>query len=212
MERASFPLDMPNDGAVPINGQSMQAWRQFDADRGFSEEYFADRRFRAQRREKCAVQQSPISNGFAAFSRLADKFVRYISNTPIFACQGESRSIYVEQRKFFKTGEKMAASLREKLKHHRKEAGLSLDDLAKISETSKSYLWELENRDTRRPSAEKLTKIAEALSVTTGYLLDDKADLDEAHLKEAFFRKFNRLPDDDKQRIEEMVEAWSKKK
>ncbi len=106
----------------------------------------------------------------------------------------------------------MAASLREKLKHHRKEAGLSLDDLAKISETSKSYLWELENRDTRRPSAEKLTKIAEALSVTTGYLLDDKADLDEAHLKEAFFRKFNRLPDDDKQRIEEMVEAWSKKK
>lgn len=106
----------------------------------------------------------------------------------------------------------MAASLREKLKKHRKDAGLSLDDLARISDTSKSYLWELENRDTRKPSAAKLTKIAEALSVTTDYLLDDNADLDDAHIKEAFFRKFNRLPAEDKERIQDMIDAWSRKK
>ena len=111
-----------------------------------------------------------------------------------------------------KTGGKMAASLREKLKHHRKEAGLSLDDLAKKSETSKSYLWELENRDTRKPSAAKLTKIAEALSVTTDYLLDDNADLNDEHIKEAFYRKFNRLPEEDKKRIQDMVEKWGEKK
>ncbi len=106
----------------------------------------------------------------------------------------------------------MALSLREKLKKHRLELGYSLDDLAKLSESSKSYLWELENRETRKPSAEKLTKIAEVLNVTTAYLLDDKADMDDKNIKEAFFRKFNRLEDGDKKRIEEMIEVWGKKK
>jgi transcriptional regulator with XRE-family HTH domain len=106
----------------------------------------------------------------------------------------------------------MAASLKDKLREHRKRLGYSLDDLARLSDSSKSYLWELENRDTRKPSAEKLTKIAEALEVTTGYLLDDKADMDESQIKEAFFRKFSRLDGDDKKRIQDMIEAWGKKK
>jgi len=106
----------------------------------------------------------------------------------------------------------MAATLREKLRKHRQELGYSLDDLAKQSGSSKSYLWELENRDTLKPSAEKLTRIAEALSVTTGYLLDDKADLNDKQLKEVFFRKYNRLDDEDKKRIQDMIEAWGKKK
>jgi len=106
----------------------------------------------------------------------------------------------------------MSTSLGEKLRKHRSEKGYSLDRLAKMTDSSKSYLWELENRDTRKPSAEKLTKIAEALSVTTGYLLDENADFDEKHMKEAFFRKFNRLDEGDKKRIEEMIDAWGTKK
>ena len=106
----------------------------------------------------------------------------------------------------------MATSLGEKLKKHRAEHGYSLDRLAKLSESSKSYLWELENRDTRKPSATKLKKIADVLSVTTEYLLDENATLDDKHLKEVFFRKFNRLDDGDKERIEEMIEVWGKKK
>lgn len=106
----------------------------------------------------------------------------------------------------------MATSLGEKLKQHRLKLGYSLDELAKLSESSKSYLWELENRDTRKPSAAKLTKIAEVLSVTTEYLLDENAGLDDKQMKEVFFRKFNRLDDGDKERIEEMIEAWGKKK
>jgi len=105
----------------------------------------------------------------------------------------------------------MALSLREKLKMRRQELGYSLDELAKRTSSSKSYLWELENRDTRKPSAEKLNKIAEALAVTTDYLLDEKAELDDRHIKEAFFRKFNRLEESDKERIQEMIEAWGKK-
>lgn len=105
----------------------------------------------------------------------------------------------------------MATTLGEKLKHHRNEKGYSLDKLAEITGSSKSYLWELENRDARKPSAEKLTKIAQALGVTTDYLLDDKATADEDVLQEAFFRKFNQLEDDDKKKIEQMIDAWGKK-
>ena len=106
----------------------------------------------------------------------------------------------------------MSISLKNKLKERRLELQISLDELAKRANTSKSYLWELENRDTRKPSAEKLTAIAQALDVTTDYLLDDNAGFDDGHMKEAFFRKFNRLEDSDKKRIEDMINAWGRKK
>ncbi|PIW54249.1 MAG: transcriptional regulator [Sphingomonadales bacterium CG12_big_fil_rev_8_21_14_0_65_65_10] len=106
----------------------------------------------------------------------------------------------------------MAVPLREKLKKQRLELGYSLDELAKLSGSSKSYLWELENRDTRKPSAEKLSKIAKVLNVTTEYLLDENADLNDKFVKEAFFRKFNRLDAGDKQRIQDMIDAWAKPK
>lgn len=106
----------------------------------------------------------------------------------------------------------MTSTLKDKLRAHRQKLGYSLDELARLSGSSKSYLWELENRETSKPSAEKLTKIAEVLEVTSGYLLDEKAEMDDDHLKEAFFRKFNRLEDGDKQRIQEMIDAWGKKK
>ena len=102
--------------------------------------------------------------------------------------------------------------MREKLRALRQEKGLSLDELARLSDSSKSYLWELENRDARKPSAEKLQRIADILGVTTDYLLDDNATMDDAQIKEAFFRKFNRLEDDDKKRIQDMIDTWGKKK
>jgi transcriptional regulator with XRE-family HTH domain len=102
-------------------------------------------------------------------------------------------------------------TLGEKLRRARDKKGYSLDDLAKLSGSSKSYLWELENRPDRRPSAEKLTEIARHLDLTTEYLLDDKAEFDDAQLKEAFFRKFNQLDDDAKSKINQMIEVWGKK-
>ena len=51
----------------------------------------------------------------------------------------------------------MPSSLGDKIRKHRLEKGYSLDKLAKRTDSSKSYLWELENRDTRKPSGEKLT-------------------------------------------------------
>jgi transcriptional regulator with XRE-family HTH domain len=102
-------------------------------------------------------------------------------------------------------------TLGEKLRRARDIKGYSLDDLAKVSGSSKSYLWELENRPDRRPSAEKLTEIARHLDLTADYLLDDKAEFDDAQLKEAFFRKFNQLDDDAKSKIKQMIDVWGKK-
>lgn len=106
----------------------------------------------------------------------------------------------------------MPASLREKLKELRKRKGYSLDELARLSGASKSYLWELENRDERKPSAEKLVDIARVLDTTTDYLVDDNAGFDDAQVKEAFFRKFNKLDDDTKGRVMDMIDTWSRKK
>ena len=105
----------------------------------------------------------------------------------------------------------MAPTFSEKIKALRTGKDWSLDDLAKESGASKSYLWELENRPERKPSAEKLGSIASALGVTTDYLMDDKATFDDAELKEAFFRQFNRLEETDKNRVMDLIKAWGKK-
>ncbi len=105
----------------------------------------------------------------------------------------------------------MTTSLGEKIKRHRQEKEYSLDKLAELTESSKSYIWELENRDARKPSGKKLTRIAQALEVTTDYLLDESAEPDEKVIREAFFRKFSKLEAGDKKRIEEMIDTWSKK-
>jgi len=105
----------------------------------------------------------------------------------------------------------MTTSLGAKIKRHRQEKGYSLDKLAELTDSSKSYIWELENRDTRKPSGEKLTRIAQALEVTTDYLLDDTAEPGDEVLKEAFFRKFSKLKPEDQEKIQQMVDMWGKK-
>ena len=95
----------------------------------------------------------------------------------------------------------MTTSLGAKIKRHRQDKGYSLDKLAELTDSSKSYIWELENRDTRKPSGEKLTRIAQALEVTTDYLLDDSEEPSDQVLKEAFFRKFSKLDPEDQQKI-----------
>jgi transcriptional regulator with XRE-family HTH domain len=57
----------------------------------------------------------------------------------------------------------MSTRLGDKLRSLRKQKGLTLDKLAEQAKLSKSYLWELENRESQRPSAEKLTALADVL-------------------------------------------------
>ena len=114
----------------------------------------------------------------------------------------------------------MSSTLGSKIQYHRKKEGFSLDKLAKLSGSSKSYLWELENprqgKKPLSPSAEKLAKIADALLVTPSYLLDDNLQENEETLanvrKDAFFRKYDNLDEPDQNRINEMIELWGKEK
>ena len=104
-------------------------------------------------------------------------------------------------------------SLGEKIRRLRKEKGFTLEQLAEQTDSCKGYIWELESRDTRKPSAEKLMKIAGALNVTTEFLLDDtKHTPDDSVLKNAFFRKFEKLNQDDQKKFMKIIEGWEEDK
>ena len=103
----------------------------------------------------------------------------------------------------------MPSPLGEKIRAQRQQKKLSLEQLAELTESSKSYLWELENKDAPRPSAEKVAKIAAVLEVTTEFLLSESTTTpDETVIDEAFFRKYKRLPEADKRKIRRILDVW----
>ncbi|HEY2781974.1 MAG TPA: helix-turn-helix transcriptional regulator [Steroidobacteraceae bacterium] len=105
----------------------------------------------------------------------------------------------------------MITPLGRKIRDLRKGKGLTLEELANLADSSKSYIWELENKDPPRPSAEKVAKIAKVLGVTADYLMNksQKAPDDDV-LDAAFFREFKNLKDEDKDRLRDLVKAWGK--
>lgn len=64
-------------------------------------------------------------------------------------------------------------SLAKKIREERKKAGLTLDQLADKAGLSKTYLWELEQDEegVKRPSADVVLKIGDALSLTIADLM-----------------------------------------
>ena len=107
----------------------------------------------------------------------------------------------------------MAKLLGTKIKKLRKAKGLTLEKLAEKIGSGKSYIWELENRGVKRPSAEKLAAIAQALETSTEFLVDnDMTEPTDEMKKAVFFRKFESLDEDEQEKIKEIIDAWSKKK
>ena len=105
----------------------------------------------------------------------------------------------------------MATRLGEKLRELRKQRGLTLDKLADLAGLSKSYLWELENRESQRPSAEKLTALADALGVAAAYFLEEDVRApEERHLDEAFFRGYQKLEPDAKEQLRKILDTFKK--
>ena len=103
----------------------------------------------------------------------------------------------------------MPSPLGEKIRRQRKRLGLSLDEFAELAESSKSYIWELENKDDPKPSAEKIGKIASVLEVTTEFLLTESTTPPgEEVIDEAFFRKYKSMPEGTKKRLRKILDAW----
>ena len=99
-----------------------------------------------------------------------------------------------------------ATTLGQKIRALRKEKQLTLDELAIQTDSSKSYIWELENRPTARPSAEKIQRIAEVLGVTSEYLINEERSAPTVSDRDqAFFRKFSGLDDGKKDQLEQIL-------
>lgn len=102
----------------------------------------------------------------------------------------------------------MATPLGEKIRAERKRLALTMDELAARTESSKSYIWELENRPVVRPSADKIKRIADALGVSFEYLLDaDKSEMSRSETDEVFFRKIGRLDATKRAQLEKFLKA-----
>jgi Predicted transcriptional regulators len=107
----------------------------------------------------------------------------------------------------------MASKLGEKLRACRTspKLNLTLEELARRAGVSKSYLWELENRESQKPSAEKLQAIADVLGMDVSYFLDDTVDNpQESHQDKAFFRSYAKLEADDKEKLRQILEVLKK--
>lgn len=103
----------------------------------------------------------------------------------------------------------MPSLLGDKIRAARTALNMSLEQLAKLTESSKSYVWELENRDNPNPSAEKLAKIAEVLGVTIEFLRQSEDITADEEVKDlAFFRKYQGLDPKDKDKLRKFVDVW----
>jgi transcriptional regulator with XRE-family HTH domain len=104
-------------------------------------------------------------------------------------------------------------TLGEKIRKIRKDKGLTLEKLGELTESSKSYIWELENKNPPRPSADKIAKIAAVLGVTADYLVDTReASPNTDVVDNAFFRKYRNMDPTTKEKIRQMVEVWGGEK
>lgn len=59
----------------------------------------------------------------------------------------------------------------DNIKKYREVQGITLPDLAVRAGVSKAFLWEIESGKSKRPGAEVLFKIADALGVTIAHLM-----------------------------------------
>ncbi len=105
----------------------------------------------------------------------------------------------------------MASRLGEKLHKLRKDNGLTLDRLAEQSGLSKSYLWELENRESQRPSAEKLTALAAVFGLSPTFFIEDDVRVpEERHRDEGFFRDYQKLDTEAKEQLHRILKTFKK--
>lgn len=96
------------------------------------------------------------------------------------------------------------ATLGEKLRKLRQDKKLSLDKVAEATESSKSYLWELET-GRKNPSAEKVSEIAKYYGVSIDYLMDE-TDERSVNTADRIFTRVNNLSADEQEKIEKFIE------
>jgi transcriptional regulator with XRE-family HTH domain len=107
----------------------------------------------------------------------------------------------------------LSTALGDKIRELRKQKGYTLEKLAELTDSSKSYIWELENKNPPRPSAEKVAPKPSVLGVTTDNLVDPPEKTHEAEAADqAFFRRYRKMDPATKDKIRRMVDLWGEDK
>ncbi|EMM99634.1 DNA-binding helix-turn-helix protein [Leptospira noguchii str. 2007001578] len=89
---------------------------------------------------------------------------------------------------------------------------MSQEELGQLTNLNYNHIGRYE-RGNSRPSADKLKALAEALGVTTDYLLDGNSDnaarvnLEDQELLE-MFKRVQQLPQEKKESIKDLIEAY----
>ena len=103
----------------------------------------------------------------------------------------------------------VATRLGDKIRELRKSKGLTLEQLGDLTGSSKSYIWELENRNPPRPSMDKIVKIAAVLGVTADHLADQtESSPTPSVVDDAFFRKYRGMPEPTKEKLRRLLDVW----
>jgi transcriptional regulator with XRE-family HTH domain len=104
----------------------------------------------------------------------------------------------------------------QRLRDLRKQKNLSQTDLGQLAELHYTHIDRFE-RGTSRPSGGTLKRLADALGVTSDYLLDGASDEaakarfeDRELLKQ--FQEVEQLPDEDKNMVKKLLDAFLTKK
>jgi transcriptional regulator with XRE-family HTH domain len=90
----------------------------------------------------------------------------------------------------------------------RKLRGLTIEQLAGLTQSSMGYISELETNPQRSPSLKKLRTFAEALEVDEGALLDGARASGIATEDEQFVARFVALPRETKRMFREIMDWY----
>ncbi|WP_047706621.1 helix-turn-helix domain-containing protein [Plesiomonas sp. ZOR0011] len=94
--------------------------------------------------------------------------------------------------------------LGDRIRELRTQQGFSLEQLATMVGSTKSYIWELEKKPEIKPSAELVGKLAKALNVTIDSLMDSEKENDKDTV---FFREYKSLSEETKDQLMNILKA-----
>ena len=99
-------------------------------------------------------------------------------------------------------------SVGQRIRRIRKLRGLTIEQLAGLTQSSMGYISELETNPKRSPSLKKLRAFAEALEVDEGELLAGAKARSVATEDEQFVARFMALPKEKKRMFREIMEWY----
>lgn len=101
----------------------------------------------------------------------------------------------------------MEETFGQRLQRLRNQRKLTLEELAGATGSTKSYMWELENKPNIRPSAELVLKLAKALGTTVGALMGEPDAEALSEVDQVFFRNYRVLKPKTKKQLARIMDA-----